>query len=133
MKGMSEVVSIILTITITIAMVSYFFINLSKIDEKTKEFDINISDTVLNQMGVGFRIESATTTQVYLRNEGSVTMPRSSIALYIDNSLVDFSSANAIEPGTIGILYISRIDAGYHKFKVTAIGGTSSIAYLSVS
>ena len=130
MKGITGVIGIVLTIMLTVSLVSYFYLGLSRIADSANRFAENASENVFNQLGASIKIDSATRTAVYVRNDGSSTIANYTVALYVDRANRAFALANDIAPGEVAMLVTGSMSAGYHEIKVTAGSGASDYAYV---
>lgn len=130
-KGVSQVVSIMLTIVLTLTLVFYFYTGLSRISESANKLASNATENVFNQIGTSIKIDSATRTAVYVRNDGSSEIFNHTLALYIDRSQKQFFMPENMAPGSVGTMNIEDITPGYHEFKVTA-ENSASHAYIYV-
>lgn len=130
-KGVSQVVSVVLIVVMTLTLVFYFYTGLSRITDSANRLASNATENVFNQIGTSIKIDSATRTAVYVRNDGSSEISNYTLALYVDRSQITFTMPVNLAPGSVGSMAISAIPRGYHEFKVTA-ANSAAHAYIYV-
>src|SRR3989344_7559884 len=88
MKGITPVIAIILLLLITISMVGFAFVWFQRVAQTATDSADNALDTQLSQQNQKVRIDSTSGTTIYLRSTGSQSLPASSVALYVNGTLV---------------------------------------------
>ncbi len=120
MRGVSEVIAIILILMITISLagLAYMFIS-TTLSDTTAVASSTVSSTS-SAMMTFFVIESVSSDTVYIRNTGSNTLV--GLAAYIDDMPANATYPISIEPGTVGNITLReafRFSLGSHNLKVT--------------
>ena len=130
MKGITPVIAIILLLLITISMVGFAFVWFQRVAQTATDSADNALDTQLSQQNQKVRIDSTSGTTIYLRSTGSQSLPASSVALYVNGTLVtsgNCPSASQASGATFSCASSVQLCSGSSKVKVTTPGNTDEV------
>lgn len=85
MKGITPVIATIMLLLITISMVGFAYIWLSNIWKGTTTGTENMANQQAQRMGQKISIESAKTIAITVRNIGTYSIPKASLAVFVDS------------------------------------------------
>jgi flagellin-like protein len=122
-KGISNIISIVLLVMVTICLVGFsyiFFIRTVSISSNTSSGQVS---SLTAQATECIKLDSADSNKLYIRNCGTAPIKNSSINIYIDNTPVQFVIPGDIEANGIGIITITdNITSDIHSLKMTSLG-----------
>ncbi len=104
MRGVSEVIAIILILMITISLagLAYMFMSTTMADVTSTAG--STVDTTTSSMLTSFRIESIDIAKVYVRNTGQNAL--TSLSVYVNNEPAIFNVTTPIAAGAVGTITI---------------------------
>jgi flagellin-like protein len=132
MKGISEIIAVILILMITVSLTSLAYITFTSFfSTMTKTSEQTISQTLSNMMAQ-MKIEAITASNprvISIRNVGKVDL--TSFVAYVNDVLATFTppAGNTIAPGAIGSLTITNPNpvAAGSTIKITCAQGAIAI------
>jgi flagellin-like protein len=125
MRGVSEVIAIILILMITISLagLAYMFMSTTMADVTSSAG--STVDTTTSSMITSFTIESIDIAKVYVRNTGQNTI--TSLSVYINDAPADIRiTPSTISPGAVGTITIYDFIAEGDTIKITSPSGFST-------
>ncbi len=124
MKGVSEVIAIILILMITISLagLAYMFMNTTMADVTSSAG--STVDTTTSSMLTSFKIESMDVAKVYVRNTGQNAI--TSLSVYVNDAPAHINMTPSIAPGQIGTITIYDFIAEDDTIKITSPSGFST-------
>ncbi len=125
MRGVSEVIAIILILMITISLagLAYMFMSTTMADVTSSAG--STVDTTTSSMMTSFTIESIDVAKVYVRNTGQNTL--TSLSVYVNDELAGFSTTpETIAPGQVGTITIYSFIGEGDTIKITSPSGFST-------
>ncbi|MEM7819810.1 MAG: archaellin/type IV pilin N-terminal domain-containing protein [Candidatus Aenigmatarchaeota archaeon] len=123
MKGITPVIAIILLLLITISMVGFAFVWFSRVSTTITNQTETAIVTQQQQMAKKVSIDSASTTQLSIRNVGSATISTTEIAVYVAGSRITPTwSSNSVAPGAVIYTTGNYACTAGQKVRVTAPG-----------
>lgn len=128
MKGVSEVIAIILILMITIALAAtaYTFMS-ATMSDTTAAASASVSTTT-SSMLTSFIIESADANYIYVRNIGQSTL--TNLSVYVNDEMVNFAQG-PVEPGDVESISLGQVAMKGDSVKVTSSNGFSANKVLS--
>ncbi len=131
MKAITPIVVAVLLVLITVAITGITFIMVTRSVENSGSATQNATEQQLAQLSTNFRIDNTDNNKIYIRNTGTVSIPASNIAFYVNNQpVVATPVVNEIKPDEVAE-FVLQISPGHYTLKVTA-GAKSSVKPLSV-
>jgi flagellin-like protein len=112
MKGITPVIAIILLLLITISMVGFAFIWFNRMMTTTTNETTRQTEEQLSQMGQKVSIDSTTASNIYVRNIGSVSIPVTRIAVYVNGAAVSCTWSGSIAPGAVSACGVGCASGG---------------------
>lgn len=124
MKGVSEVIAIILILMITIALAAtaYMFFS-TTVSDVTSSAGSTVSSTTTSML-TSFTIESISQNHVYVRNTGQNAL--TGLGVYVDDIGVNASVPESILPGNVGTINLTYVLFEGDTIKVTSTNGVSA-------
>ncbi len=124
MRGVSEVIAIILILMITISLagLAYMFMSTTMADVTSTAG--STVDTTTSSMLTSFRIESIDIAKVYVRNTGQNAL--TSLSVYVNNEPAIFNVTTPIAAGAVGTITIYSFIPDGATIKVTSPSGFST-------
>ncbi len=124
MKGVSEVIAIILIlmITITIAGLAYMFMSTTMSDVTSSAG--STVDTTTSSMLTSFTIESMDIAKVYVRNTGQNAL--TSLSVYVNDEPATFNVTTPISAGAVGTITIYSFIPDGATVKIMSPSGFST-------
>jgi len=124
MRGVSEVIAIILIqmITISLAGLAYMFMSTTMSDVTSSAG--STVDTTTSSMMTSFTIESMDSAKIYLRNTGQNVI--TSLSIYVDDESATFNATMPIAAGAVGTITIYSFIPDGATVKVTSPSGFST-------
>ena len=123
MKGIAPVVSTILLLLITIAIIGVVFVFLSgAIGTSTEETSESMGH-VIESLSTRFSVAYVDTTgdNLYIRNIGEHTI--SELVVIVDGEEKNIT-VEIVEPGTTGILSLGPLEEGEHTVNIISAGNS---------
>ncbi len=126
MKGISEVVAVILLLLITISVIGFAFAFFQRIQTTAQQSGQQQLQQQTSAIGTSFNIESVDKNQVVIRNTG--TQPLANLNFYVNNQLVNYSGTT-VQPGSTGVYYINdaQLPSSPVDVKVTSLGVSKDV------
>jgi flagellin-like protein len=123
MKGITPIVSTILLLLITIAIIGLVAAFLTGAIGTSSESASESMGHIIESMATRFRLDYVDTTgdNLYIRNIGENTI--SELYVYVDGEEQNTTS-ESIEPGLLGILSIGPLDEGEHTINIISAGNS---------
>ena len=123
MKGITPIVSTILLLLITIAILGVVFVFLGGVIGTSSEEASESMGHIIESMATRFRVDYVDTTgdNLYIRNIGENTI--SDLHVYVDGKEQNATS-ESIEPGLLGILSIGPLEEGEHTINIISAGNS---------
>ncbi|MFQ6020634.1 MAG: NosD domain-containing protein [Candidatus Aenigmatarchaeota archaeon] len=119
MKGLSQIVIVILILLLVVFISSLAFIWFTAVFAEISEVGKNQTNITTQQMTSSIIIESISQNKIYLRNTGNNDV--TNFTVYINDTMVNITSPDVIKPGELGIIIIlTEIQEGLYKIKITA-------------
>ncbi len=125
MRGVSEVIAIILILMITISLagLAYMFMSTTMADVTSSAG--STVDTTTSSMMTSFKIETMDVAKVYVRNTGQNAL--TSLSVYINDAPAHFNmTPSSISAGQIGTITIYDFIAEDDTIKITSPSGFST-------
>ncbi len=124
MRGVSEVIAIILILMITISLAGLSYIFMSTTMGDVTSSAGSTVDTTTSSMLTSFTIESMDVAKVYIRNTGQNAL--TSLSIYVDSEPAAFNVTTPITPGSIGTITIYSFIPDGAAVKVVSPSGFSA-------
>jgi len=126
MKGITPILAIIILIMASVALSTVVYVHLVRMGASSFAAVQNQTKERISSIYREIKIESVTSTEIFVRNKGPEDIPISRVAVYVDGSLVevDLAQSSPVLPAG-GVGYVKLVDAiapGEHVIKVTADG-----------
>lgn len=125
-KGITPVIAIILLLLITISMVGFAFIWFNRMTRGVAEETGRGINETIRTSGQKVSIDAATTSGIWIRNIGTVSIPVSSISVYEDGALESCTWSGSIAPGAVSACGTTCAAAG-NTIRATAPGNYDEI------
>ncbi len=130
MKGITPVIAIILLLLITISMVGFAFIWFQRVAQTATSASDTALQAQLNQQAQTARIDSASGTNVTIRNTGSQSMAAGSVAIFVNGTSTTSGNCPtvALASGAINTCASTvQVCSGTSIVKITAPGNSDQI------
>ncbi len=124
-KGISYIISTILVLLIAISILIFVYTNLGNLMNLAAKTSTNETEHTFEVIGAKIKIDSASSTLIYIRNSGSVDIPKESINLYVDSMPTNFTLDDDIKKGETGALHIAPL-ASNASYVIKATAGKAS-------
>lgn len=127
-KGISSAISVLLILMISISMIGFAFIFLSRLGTQASNTSISQADNIGKSAQTMMKVDGIGGDSVYIRNVGSVPIANDTLGFYIDSSRVSVSIPQNISTGQIGDAEIEdswKFSPGSHSLKITGAGADS--------
>ena len=124
-KGISYIISTILVLLISISLIFFIYNNLGNLMNLAAKTSTNETEHALEVIGAKIKIDSASSTLIYIRNSGSVDIPKESINIYVDGMPTNFTLDDDIKKGERGALQIAPL-ASNASYVIKATAGKAS-------
>ncbi len=123
MKGVSEVIAIILILMITISLAGLAYMFMSTTMSDVTSSAGSTVDTTTSSMSTSFVIESISHGKVYVRNTGQDAL--TGFSVYVSDQAVNASVPASIASGAVGTINVTSIIFEGDTVKVTSGNGVS--------
>ncbi len=110
MRGITPVVAIILLLLITVSIVGFSFMFLSRTTQTSAQRGEQQLRNQTQTFVTSFSVESASGNLVYIRNRGTDPISFSSLAFYVDNQPVSTTGPASLDPGAVGIYALNSAE-----------------------
>jgi len=129
MRGVSEVIAIILILMITISLAGLVYMFMSTTMSDVTSSAGSTVDTTTSSMLTSFTIESMDVAKVYVRNTGQNAL--TSLSVYVNDEPAVYNITPSISAGTVGTITIYSFIPDGATVKVTSPNGfsTSKVAH----
>ncbi len=129
MRGVSEVIAIILILMITISLAGLAYMFMSTTMSDVTSSAGSTVDTTTSSMLTSFTIESMDVAKVYVRNTGQNAW--TSLSVYVNDEPAVYNITPSISAGTVGTITIYSFIPDGATVKVTSPNGfsTSKVAH----
>ncbi len=129
MRGVSEVIAIILILMITISLAGLAYMFMSTTMSDVTSSAGSTVDATTNSMLTSFTIESMDVAKVYVRNTGQNTL--TSISVYVNDEPAIYNVTTPIAAGAVGTVTIYSFIPDGATIKITSPNGfsTSKVAH----
>ncbi len=129
MRGVSEVIAIILILMITISLAGLAYMFMSTTMSDVTSSAGSTVDTTTSSMMTSFNIESVDVAKVYIRNTGQNAL--TSLSVYVNNEPATYNVTTPIAAGSVGTITIYSFIPDGATVKVTSPNGfsTSKVAH----
>ncbi|MBI2578147.1 MAG: C-type lectin domain-containing protein [Candidatus Aenigmarchaeota archaeon] len=117
-KGITPIIAIILLLLITISMVGFAFMFFTRTAQTSAESGEEQLQQQISQAAVSFKIESAASNKIYVRNLGGESINASVFGVYAGDMPVTFSGPATISPNAVGELALFRHLSGTHVLRI---------------
>ncbi len=124
MRGVSEVIAIILILMITISLAGLAYMFMSTTMSDVTSSAGSTVDTTTSSMMTSFTIESMDIAKVYVRNTGQNAI--TSLSVYINDEPATFNVTTPIAAGSVGTITIYSFIPDGATVKVTSPNGFST-------
>jgi flagellin-like protein len=124
MKGVSEVIAIILILMITISLAGLAYMFMSTTMSDVTSSAGSTVDTTTSSMLTSFTIESMDVAKVYVRNTGQNAL--TSLSVYVNDEPAVYNVTTPIAVGTVGTITIYSFIPDGSTVKVTSPSGFSA-------
>jgi len=123
MKGIAPIVSTILLLLITIAIIGVVFVFLGGVMGTSTEEASESMGHIIESMATRFSVAYVDTTgdNLYIRNIGEETI--SYLHVFVDGAEKNIT-VESIEPGSTGILSIGPLEEGEHTINIISAGNS---------
>ncbi len=124
MRGVSEVIAIILILMITISLAGLAYMFMSTTMSDVTSSAGSTVDTTTSSMATSFIIESISQGKVYVRNTGQNAL--TGLSVYVSDQPVNASVPASIASGAVGTINVTSIIFEGDTVKVTSGNGVSA-------
>jgi flagellin-like protein len=124
MRGVSEVIAIILILMITIAIAGLAYMFMSTTMSDVTSSAGSTVDTTTSSMSTSFTIESISQGKVYVRNTGQGAL--TGLSVYVSDQAVNASVPASIASRAVGTINVTSIIFEGDSIRVTSSNGVSA-------
>ena len=126
MKGITAVISLLLLVMITIAMISAVFIFLQRSVSLAADQAQSMAENEASNAQMMFGVEAVEMNKTYVRNMGSSYINSSKMSFYLDGEKIEPYGEVLIDSGAVGTITFNENIVGSH-FKAT--GGIQEYSF----
>jgi hypothetical protein len=131
MRGISTPILLIMLVLISVSITYLLYVFLTGTFAELRQNGSDSSDETILSLSSCIRAESASNSNVFVRNCGDGYVTQQTLGVYIDESYMDFSmnpaSLSSGDTGTVTLSDISGLEIGRHRLRVTSPKASSEI------